>query len=44
MSNEEDKEDKKETIFDKFYGNRSYWIGLMLVVTVALELQVGSMN
>ena len=44
MSNEEDKEDKKETMFDKFYKNRWYWIGLMLVLTIALELQFGSMN
>ena len=44
MSNEEDKEEKKETIFDKFYNNRWYWIALMLVVTIALELQFGSMN
>ena len=43
MSNEDDKEEKK-TIFDKFYKNRWYWIGLMLVVTIALELQFGSMN
>ena len=44
MSSKEDKEEKKETIFDKFYNNRWYWIGLMLVVTIALELQFGSMN
>jgi hypothetical protein len=44
MSNKEDKEDKKETMFDKFYKNRWYWIGLMLVLTIALELQFGSMN
>ncbi len=44
MSKEEDKEEKKETMFDKFYKNRWYWIGLMLIVTVALELQFGSMN
>ena len=45
MSEEDnEKNDKKnETIFDKFYNNRWYWIGLMLVVTVALELQFGSM-
>ena len=44
MSNEGNKEDKKETMFDKFHKNRWYWIALMLVVTVALELQFGSMN
>ena len=44
MSIEEDKEDKKETMFDKFYKNRWYWIGLMLVLTVALELQFRSVN
>ena len=44
MSSGEDKEEKKETIFNKFYKNRWYWIGLMLVVTIALELQFGSMN
>ena len=44
MSNEEGKEEEKETIFDKFYKNRWYWIGLMLVVTIALELQFGSIN
>ena len=44
MSNKEDKEEKKETTFDKCYKNRWYWIGLMLVVTIALELQFGSMN
>ena len=44
MRNEEDKEEEKETIFDKFYNNRWYWIGLMVVVTIALELQFGSMN
>jgi len=44
MSSEEDKEDKKETMFDKFYKNRWYWIALMLVLTVALELQFGSMH
>ena len=46
MSNEEDKEDKKknETMFDSFYKNRWMWIGLMLVVTVVLELQFGSMH
>ena len=45
MSDEGDKEDKKEneTMFDKFYKNRWMWIGIMLVVTVALELQFGSM-
>ena len=47
MSNEEDKKDKIETKFPKwyikFYNNRWYWIGLILVVTVALELQFGSM-
>ena len=44
MSNEEDRDVKKETVFDKFYKNRWYWIGLMLVVTIALELQFGAMN
>ena len=44
MSKEEDKEEKKETIFDKFYKNRWYWIGLMLVLTAALELQFRSVN
>ena len=46
MSEEDnEKNDKKnETMFDKFYNKRWYWIGLMLVVTVALELQFGSMN
>ena len=43
MSNEEDKEDNKEND-NGFYKNRWMWIGLMLVVTVALELQFGSMN
>ena len=42
MSDEEDK--KKNDLFDRFYKNRWMWIGLMLVVTVALELQFGSMN
>ena len=42
MSYEEDKEEKKETIFDKFYNNRWHWIGLMLIVTIALEF--GSIN
>ena len=43
MSEEDDEKNKKknETMFDK---NRWMWIGLMLVVTVALELQFGSMN
>ena len=50
MSKEDDEKNKKknETMFPKwyikFYKNRWYWIGLMLVVTVALELQFGSMN
>ena len=50
MSKEEDEKNKKknETMFPKwyikFYKNRWYWIGLMLVVTIALELQFGSMN
>ena len=50
MSEEDDEKNKKknETMFPKlylkFYKNRWYWIGLMLVVTVALELQFGSMN
>ena len=44
MSNEEEKEDKTETMFNKFYQNRWYWIGLMLVVTIALELQFGSIH
>ena len=44
MSNEEDRDVKKETVFDKFYKNRWYWIDLMLIVPVALELQLGSMN
>ena len=42
MSNEEDKEYKKKNDYS-FYKNRWMWIGLMLVVTVALELQFGSM-
>ena len=50
MSKEDHEKNKKrnETMFPKwyikFYKNRWYWIGLMLVVTVALELQFGSMN
>ena len=45
MSEEEDKEEKKENdLFDKFYENRWMWIGLMLVVTVVLELQFGVVN
>ena len=50
MSREDDEKNKKknETMFPKwyikFYKNRWYWICLMLVVTVALELQFGSMN
>ena len=44
MSDEDEKQDKKETMLDKFYKNRWYWIGLMLVVTVSLELQFGTMN
>ena len=44
MSNEEDKEVKKKAMGDKFYKDRWYWIGLILVVTIALELQFGSMN
>ena len=46
MSEEDDEKNKKknETMFDKFYKNRWYWIGLMLVVTIALELQFGSIN
>ena len=50
MSKEYDEKNKKknETMFPKwyikFYKNRWYWIGLMLVVTFALELQFGSMN
>ena len=45
MSEEEDKKDKKKNdLFDSFYKNRWMWIGLMLVVTVVLELQFGSMH
>ena len=48
MSKEDDERIKEnETMFDKWYkiyNNRWYWIGLMLVVTIALELQFGSMN
>ena len=46
MSEEDDEKNKKknETLFDKFYKNRWYWIGLMLVLTIALELQFGSMH
>jgi len=46
MSEEDDEKNKKknEKMLDKFYKNRWMWIGLMLVVTVALELQFGSMN
>ena len=40
----EDYKKKKETTIDKFYKNRWYWIDLMLIVPVALELQFGSMN
>ena len=50
MSKEDHEKNKKknEIMFDKwyikFYKHRWYWIGLMLVVTGALELQFGSMN
>ena len=46
MSEVDDEKNKKknETMFDKFYKNRWMWIGLMLVVTITLELQFGSMN
>tara|TARA_E500000178_G_scaffold356496_1_gene434843 strand:+ start:10909 stop:11046 length:138 start_codon:yes stop_codon:yes gene_type:complete len=45
MSEEEDKEDKKKNnLFDKFYENRWMWIGLLLVVTLVLELQFRVMN
>ena len=44
MSEEDDERDKKknETMFDKFYKNRWMWIGLMLVVTVLIELSFQS--
>ena len=50
MSREDDEKNNKknETMFPrwyiKFYKDRWYWIGLMLIVTIALELQFGSMN
>ena len=50
MSKEYDEKNKKknETMFPKwyikFYKNRWYWIGLMLVLTATLELQFRSVN
>ena len=50
MGKEDDEKNKQKNetmfdkIFDKFYKNRWYWIGLMLVATIAMELQFGSMN
>ena len=44
MSEEDDEKNKKknETMFDKFYKNRWMWIGLLLVLTVLIELSFQS--